>query len=102
MTERLSSIEQELRRAVESHRFTEIQRLVLSFCEAAETHIRTLPAGDPRIQEIGSMVLEVLHWCRTMVQSARECLVLQMREIRTVQRYIPAPAPMPAAMHLDV
>ena len=102
MTQKLSTIERELRNAVESQRFAEVQRLVLSFCAAAEVQIRALPPGDPRINEIGNMTLELLQWSRTMVQSARECLVLQLREIPKVRRYIPAPAAVPAGLHLDV
>ena len=102
MSQKLSIIERELRRAVESRHFAEIQRLVCSFCEAAEAHIKALPPGDPRIQEIGNMTLELFQWCRTMVQSARECLVLELRQIPKVKRYIPIPAAIPAAMTLDV
>ena len=102
MTEKLSTIERELRRAVECRHFAEIQRLVLSFCAAAEAHIKALPPGDPKIQEIAGMTVELLQWCRSMVQSARECLVLELRQIPKVKRYIPVPTAMPAAMRLDV
>lgn len=102
MSEKLSTIERELRGAVERRQFAEIQRLVYSFCEAAEGHIKALPPGDPRIQEIGRMTLDLLQWCRTMVRSARECLVLELRQIPKVKRYIPAPAAMPSALSLNV
>ena len=101
MTEQLSTIERELRRAVESQRFAEVQRLVLSFCQAVEAYVRTLPPGDPRIQEIIGMTQEVLQWSRTMVQSARESLVLQLRQIPKVKQYLPTAVSMPAT-HLDV
>lgn len=101
MTEKLSSIQRELRRAVEAQQFAEIQRLVLSFCQAAETQIRKLPPGDPRIQEIGTMSLELLQWCRTMVQAARGCLVLQLRELPKIKRYIPAQTAVPAALQVE-
>jgi|SRR5215471_9832792 hypothetical protein len=102
MNEKLSTIERDLRRAVECRHFAEIQRLVCSFCEAAEAQIKALPPGDPRIQEIGNMTLELLQWCRTMVQSARECLVLELSQIPKVKRYIPAAATVPAALSLNV
>lgn len=102
MTEKLSILERELRGAVEQQRFAEVRRLVLSFCEAAEGHIKSLPPGDPRITEIGNMTLELLHWSRTMVRSAREGLVLQLQQLPKVKRYIPPPAAVPAAMRLDV
>ena len=48
------------------------------------------------------MTLELLQWCRTMVQSARECLVLELSQIPKVKRYIPAAATVPAALSLNV
>ena len=100
MTERLTSIERELRRAVEIQHYGEVQRLVLSFCEAAEAHARALPPGDPRLDAIASMTGELLEWTRCMVKSARESVVMQLRQIPKVQRYLHTPAP--AGMHLDV
>ncbi|GEM_PF-3578377 len=97
----LSHIEKELRQAVETQQYAEIQRLVLSFCEAAEAHARALPAGDSRIGEIAALTKEVLEWTRTMVQAGRECIVLQLRQIPQVQRYIPAAASPQATMRLD-
>lgn len=102
MTEKLTAIERELRRAVEAQQYVEVQRLVLSFCQAAESHARALPPADGRLEEIAGMTLELLQWCRNMVQSARAGVVLQLREIPKVQRYIPAPASVPASWHLDV
>ena len=102
MTAKLTSLERELRRAVETQQYADVQRLVLSFCQAAETYARALPPADPRIQQIADLTFELLQWCRTMVKSARECVVLQLREIPKVKRYIPPPTAMPAAMHLDV
>lgn len=96
MNQRLSQIEKELRRAVETQQYVEVQRLVLSFCEAAEAHARALPPGDARIAEIASLTQEVLQWTRTMVQAGRACLVLQLRQIPRVQKYVPAvQAPQP-------
>ena|SRR5690242_8601774 len=100
--EKLNCIERELRRAVETQQYAEVQRLVLSFCQAAETYARGLPPADPRIREIGDLTLEMLQWCRTMVQCSRECLVLELRQIPKVKQYIPPPGFIPAAMHLDV
>ena len=99
----LSQIENELRRAVEVQHHAEIQRLVLAFCQAAEAHARALPLGDARIGEIASMTQEVLQWTRTMVQSARASLVLNLRQVPKLKRYVPAPAPAPLSrMRLDV
>jgi hypothetical protein len=102
MNQSLSLIEKELRRAVETQQYAEVQRLVLAFCEAAETHARALPPGDARIGEIASLTQEVLQWTRTMVQAGRACLVLQLRQIPQVKRYIPIPAAPQATLRLDV
>jgi hypothetical protein len=102
MNQSLSRIEKELRRAVETQQYAEVQRLVLSFCEAAEAHARALPPGDARIGEIASLTQEVLQWTKTMVQAGRACLVLQLRQIPRVQRYIPVAVAPQATLRLDV
>ena len=101
MSESLSRIEKDLRRAVETQQYAEVQRLVLAFCEAAENHARALPPGDARIGEIAALTLELLEWTRTMVQAGRACLVLQLREIPQVKSYLPAIAAPQAIMRLD-
>jgi len=101
MNESLSRIEKALRCAVEKQRYAEVQRLVLEFCAAAESHARSLPPGDPRIGEIAELTREVLQWTRTMVRSARESLAQQLRMIPKVKRYIPTPAVPRRLMHLD-
>jgi hypothetical protein len=97
----LSRIEQELRRAVESQRYAEVQRLVLEFCRAAEAHARSLPPADPRIGEIATMTQDVLQWTRAMVKSSRASLIFQLQQIPKVKRYVPAPIRVPSTMHLD-
>jgi len=99
--ERLSVIEKQLRRAVETQRYEEIQRLVLEFCEAAEASARALPAGDPRIGEVAEMTQKVLSWTRTMVQTGRESLVLQLRQMPKVKRYLGGTTHQPAAVHVE-
>lgn len=102
MNESLSRIEKALRRAVETQQYAEVQRLVLSFCEAAEAHARALPSGDPRIGEIATLTQEVLQWTRTMVQAGRSCIVLQLRQIPRLKSYVPPAPPPQATMRLDV
>ncbi|HJT89787.1 MAG TPA: hypothetical protein VJ732_18080 [Bryobacteraceae bacterium] len=102
MNPSLSAIERDLRRAAETQRYDEVRRLVLSFCAAVETHVRSLPAGDPRIPEIAQMSGEVLQWTRAMVQSGRESLAAQLRQLPKVKRYLPAPATRPAVLQMDI
>jgi len=101
MNESLSNIERQLRHAVESQRYVEVQRLVLAFCQAAEAHARALPPGDPRIVEITEMTRQVLGWTRAMVQSGRASLVLQLRQLPKVRSYLRAPTPVPAVIRLE-
>lgn len=98
----LPDIEKELRKAVEAQRHAEIQRLVLVFCQAAEAQARALQPGDPRIGEIAAITQEVLQWTRTMVQSARASLVLNLRQVPKLKRYVPVPAAPISRMRLDV
>lgn len=101
MNESLSTIGKELRRAVETLQYAEVQRQVLAFCEAAEAHARALPPGDPRIGEIAAITQELLQWTRTMVQASRAVIVLQLRQLGQVKRYIPVPAAPEATMRLN-
>lgn len=98
----LSRIERQLRQAVENRRYAEVQRLVLAFCQAAEDQVRALPPGDARIGEIAGMTQEVLLWTRTMVQSSRASLVLNLRQVPKLKRYVPAPAAPLSRLRLDV
>lgn len=102
MPQSLSGIEKELRGAVQTQRYTEVQRLVLAFCEAAEAHARALPPGDPKIGEIAALTHEVLGWTRTMVRAGRASIVLQLRQIPNVKRYLGVPTAPPPSVHLDV
>ncbi len=97
----LAGIESQLRRAAESRRYSEVQKLVLSFCAAVETHVRALPPGDPRIPEMAQMTAEVLEWTRVMVQTGRESLAAQLRQFPKVERYLRAVPRKVAVMQLD-
>ena len=102
MRQSLSKIEKELRRAVESQQFPEVQLLVVSFCEAVEAHVRALPAGDPSIPAVASMVDEVLQWTRSMLYAARESFAAQLREIPKINEYLHGRTVDTAVLRLDV
>jgi hypothetical protein len=102
MTEKLTSLERELRRAVQSQQYAEVQRLVLAFCESAEAYAKALPPGDAKLGEIEGMTRELLQWTRSMVKSGRESIALELRQIPRVKRYLPTPAAVPEAVRLDV
>jgi hypothetical protein len=97
-----SEIKVELRRAVLSESYSEVQRLTMLFCEAVETYVRTLAPGDPSIPEIGAMVQETLQWTSSMVQSGRETLALQLTLIPKVKPYLQVVNSLPATLQFDV
>jgi hypothetical protein len=97
-----SEINVELRRAVLSESYSEVQRLTLLFCEAVETHVRMLPPGDPSIPEIGAMVQETLQWTSAMVCSGRATLALQLTLIPKVKPYLQIVNFRPATLQCDV
>jgi hypothetical protein len=100
--ESVSEIKVELRRAVLSESYSEVQRLTMLFCEAVETHVRTLAPGDPSIPEIGAMVQETLQWASSMVRSGRETLALQLTLIPKVKPYLQIVSFPPATLQCDV
>ena len=102
MPESFSEIKVELRRAVLSESYSEVQRLTMLFCEAVETHVRTLAPGDPSIPEIGAMVQETLQWASSMVRSGRETLALQLTLIPKVKPYLQIVSFPPATLQCDV
>ena len=102
MPESLSEIKVELRHAVLSESYSEVQRLTVLFCEAVETYVRTLAPGDPSIPEIGAMVQETLQWASSMVRSGRETLALQLTLIPKVKPYLQIVSFPPATLQCDV
>lgn len=97
-----SDIKVELRRAVLSESYSEVQRLTVLFCEAVEAHIRALAPGDPSIPEIGAMVQETLKWASSIVSSERDTLALQLKLIPKVKPYLQVVSFRPATLQCDV
>jgi len=97
-----SEIELELRRAVLSQSYSEVQRLAISFCESVEAHVRALAPGDPSLPEIAAMVQEVLEWSSSMVRSDREIFAFQLNMIPKVKPYLPVGRLLAATVQFDV
>ncbi|PWU03992.1 MAG: hypothetical protein C5B51_17790 [Terriglobia bacterium] len=90
MPPRVAQIEAELRLAARSQNFEDVQRLVMDFCEAVESHVRRLHSNDPSIPEIAAMVQEVLRWTTSVVRSGRENTFCELQRLPKVKGYFPA------------
>jgi hypothetical protein len=100
--ESFSKVKMELRNAVLSESYSEVQRLTVLFCEAVEAYVRALPPGDPGILEIGAMVEETLQWASSIVSSERDALALQLKLIPKVKPYLQVVSFRPATLQCDV
>ena len=102
MLRSLSEIEADLRRAVLSQSYSELQRLIMLFCEAVEAHVRALARDDASIPEICSMAQETLQWTSSMVRLDRETLALQLKLIPRVKPYLQLVNSAPTMLRVDV
>ena len=93
MAENLRQIETELRQAVASRRHADVQQLIVSYCQAAERYVRTLPPGDPRIPETAVAIFDVLQWTRSMLSSTRESIAAELNRLPGIQKYLQIPPP---------
>jgi hypothetical protein len=89
----LNKIEAELRSAVESRQNSEVDRLVVAYCEAVRTHVSSLPVGGPEMLETQTMVGAVLEWTGRMLQARRESIVFDLGRLPRVTRYLQTPPP---------
>jgi hypothetical protein len=88
ISESLQKIEAELRRDAACHRYPEVQRLVVSLCQAAAEQTKVLPAGDSRILEIGAWVDDLLEWTRVMLVTARASQAAELRQAYFLRGYL--------------
>ena len=84
----LQTIEEELRRAVESHAFDEVARLATSYCKTAEAHARALPPGHADFAGFASKVDRLLYWAWLMTSTARSQCSADLDQAATVGRYL--------------
>jgi hypothetical protein len=97
----LEKLEAELRGAVESRRYREVERLVVAYCEAVRMSIRSLAPGDPAVRETQKTVQEVLEWTSRMLQAGRESIALELNRLPRVKRYLQPPPPAPSGWHVE-
>jgi hypothetical protein len=86
--ESLRRIETELRREAACHHYPEVERLLVSLCQAAAEETKLLPAGDSRILEIATWVDELLEWTRVMLMAARASVASELRQAYFLRGYV--------------
>jgi len=97
----LRKIEAELRTAVESRQYPEVERLVVAYCEAACTYVRSLSPGGPEIREAQQAIQEVLEWTSRMLQAGRESIALELSRLPRVKRYLQSPPAGASGWHVE-
>lgn len=104
MIERLFAIEQDLRRAAGLQRHEDVARLTVTYCQAAESLVKSFSEGDPRIAGIAGRVQLTLQWALLMTHTARAACAVEIQRLATLNQYVHRlgmPAA-PATMRLDV
>jgi len=92
----LLKTEAELRSAVASRLYGDVQRLLVLYGSETRAHIRSLPAGSQELLDAQRRVQEMLDWTNRMIRAGRESIALELRRLPRVQRYLQAP-PAPAS-----
>jgi len=100
--ESLARIEEDLRIAVESQRYEDVQRLAVLFCQSATGHVRELPPRGPEVKVIADRVQEVLHWTILMARTARASYAAELRRVVMLNKYLHHVGATPANMQVDV
>jgi|SRR6266849_3412612 len=84
----MQAIEEELRKALKSHAFDDVARLVTSFCNAAEAYAKTLPPDHTDLRALASDVDHFLRWARLMTTTARSQWAAELNQVATIHRYL--------------
>jgi hypothetical protein len=97
----LEKLEGELRTAVESRRYREVERLVVEYCEAARTYVGSLAPEDPRVRAAQTSIQEVLEWTSRMLLAGRASIALELNRLPRVQRYLQTPPAGGSSWHVE-
>jgi hypothetical protein len=97
----LDKIEAELRSAVESRRYREVERLVVEYCGEARGYFRSLAPGDLEAPKTQRAIQELLEWTKRMLQAGRESIVLELSRLPRVKRYLQDPPTCRSSWHVE-
>jgi hypothetical protein len=97
----LEKLAGELRTAVESRRYREVERLVVGYCDAARVYLRSLAPGDPAVLETQKSISRMLEWTSRMLQAGRESIALDLSRLPRVKRYLQTPPAAGRSWHVE-
>ena len=86
MIESIDAVESQLRRAVAVRRYTEVQQLVSSLCEAAAREWTGLDAGHAR--QVFARLQGILDWTHAMLCIAQAATAADLHRLTLVSRYV--------------
>jgi len=101
MTPPLKKMEAELRAAVESRRYREVERLLVAYCESARTYVLSLAPGNAEVREAEKSIQSVLAWTGRMLQAGRESIALELSRLPRVKRYLQSPPAGGSSWHIE-
>jgi hypothetical protein len=84
----LAAREKDLREAVASERYDEVEACVEAFCKAALVCMESLPPGHPEWAMLASRAAERLQWALTMLRIARSTCLEELRTAVTLEGFM--------------
>jgi hypothetical protein len=97
----LEKLEAQLRTAVESRQYHDVERFLVEYCESARAHVRSLAPSDPALREAEKTIYQLLQWTARMLQAGRESIALELNRLPRLQRYLQTPPAAPSNWHVE-
>ena len=97
----MEKLEAQLRSAVESRRYREVEQLIVAYCEAARTYVRSLLPEDPKFRETQTAIQQVLEWTSQMLLAGRASIALELNRLPRVSRYLQTPPVSGSSWHVE-
>jgi hypothetical protein len=97
----LADLGNDLRCAAARRAYADVERLAVSLGAAAAEQVRSLPAGDPRIDEIAAWISEQFERTDILLRIARAAQADEIRRIPFLKRYLAQRTPRAAEVRLD-
>lgn len=86
--ESLLKLEQQLRLAAETQHYDDVQRASAALCQAVESHLITLRAGDPDVSRIADRLSRTLDRTLLLMLAARAACADELRRISKLNGYL--------------
>ena len=101
MSDRLMSLERNLRNAVERRRYAEVPQASAAFCQQAAEEWRAYSLGDPNARLVFDRMQAVLDWALLMLCVSRASAAAELRRVRLSSRYFVPGTPAAGRLRLD-